>query len=478
MRAGPPWRPKAPAAPPRPRPPPPGRAPPPPGPPVDRRDRRGSHRRRRRARRTGSAGTAVPRQPPGAPPGRAPPGAGTTTGRAGTRRATGSTGTGAPPGPGRCRGTVPGAPPGRPAGGRGAPGTPPGRGGALRGWPTPNGLLPIRGGRGRAGNAAGRTGRTRPGPGRRAGPGRRLRPPALTGALGRLGRRSGSRLEHRNAGRLRSVGWQSAAVVGGESAGAARRPAAVPAAESPADTGGPPAAAVAAAGRRSGRAPVDRRRLPARPRPGRDAGPRGRRSPGRRTGRCRQPLPVAAGAGAAGKASRSLRTTGASMVEDGDFTNSPISVSFAMISLLVLPSSFASSCTRALPATALLTVRAGGRSDLPARPSRCAGCCSLLLHGVLTLGRPAFWSVLGDRLTVADPSVRTRPGFALPSDSERNRRTLLVSSGSDAAQCPAERPTSLRAGEATGIGMQPRSPTRQALPGIGNDDSVHGHDAE
>jgi len=56
----------------------------------------------------------------------------------------------------------------------------------------------------------------------------------------------------------------------------------------------------------------------------------------------------------AGNASRSLRTTGASMVEDGDLTNSPMSVSFAMISLLVLPSSFASSCTRALPATALL----------------------------------------------------------------------------------------------------------------------------
>jgi hypothetical protein len=56
----------------------------------------------------------------------------------------------------------------------------------------------------------------------------------------------------------------------------------------------------------------------------------------------------------AGNASRSLRTTGASIVEDGDLTNSPMSVSFAMISLLVLPSSFASSCTRALPATALL----------------------------------------------------------------------------------------------------------------------------
>jgi hypothetical protein len=55
-----------------------------------------------------------------------------------------------------------------------------------------------------------------------------------------------------------------------------------------------------------------------------------------------------------GYASRNLRATGASTVEDADFTNSPCSLSFARTSLLVTPSSFASSCTRALPATALL----------------------------------------------------------------------------------------------------------------------------
>gem|GEM_PF-5391210 len=91
----------------------------------------------------------------------------------------------------------------------------------------------------------------------------------------------------------------------------------------------------------------------------------------------------------AGKASRSLRTTGASMVEDGDLTNSPRSVSFAMISLLVLPSSFASSWTRALPATALLRVRAAAGSERPLALS-CAGRCSLLLHGVLTFGSTCF----------------------------------------------------------------------------------------
>ncbi len=53
-------------------------------------------------------------------------------------------------------------------------------------------------------------------------------------------------------------------------------------------------------------------------------------------------------------ASRSRRATGASTVDDADLTNSPCSLSLARTSLLVTPSSFASSCTRALPATALL----------------------------------------------------------------------------------------------------------------------------
>ena len=66
-----------------------------------------------------------------------------------------------------------------------------------------------------------------------------------------------------------------------------------------------------------------------------------------------------------GNESRSLRATGASTVEEADFTYSPRSASFLRTSLLVTPSSFASSCTRALPATALLTDGAGGN---PARP--------------------------------------------------------------------------------------------------------------
>jgi hypothetical protein len=68
-----------------------------------------------------------------------------------------------------------------------------------------------------------------------------------------------------------------------------------------------------------------------------------------------------AGAEPAAKDSFSRRATGASTVLDADLTNSPISLSLARTFLLSTPSSFASSCTRALPATALLTPRSRGQ---------------------------------------------------------------------------------------------------------------------
>jgi hypothetical protein len=54
-------------------------------------------------------------------------------------------------------------------------------------------------------------------------------------------------------------------------------------------------------------------------------------------------------------AARSLRATGGSMVDEGLFTNSPSSLSFASAILLSTPSSAAISCTRGLPATILLS---------------------------------------------------------------------------------------------------------------------------
>lgn len=59
-------------------------------------------------------------------------------------------------------------------------------------------------------------------------------------------------------------------------------------------------------------------------------------------------------AAASGKALRSFRTTGASMVDEAERTNSPSSCSFVTASLEVIPSSLASSCTRTL-ATFLLS---------------------------------------------------------------------------------------------------------------------------
>jgi len=57
------------------------------------------------------------------------------------------------------------------------------------------------------------------------------------------------------------------------------------------------------------------------------------------------PLP-ATGLSDAGNASRNLRTTGASMVEEADLTNSPSSWSLVITSLLDCPSSFAIALTR------------------------------------------------------------------------------------------------------------------------------------
>jgi len=59
----------------------------------------------------------------------------------------------------------------------------------------------------------------------------------------------------------------------------------------------------------------------------------------------------------AGKASLNLRTTGGSIVDDAERTNSPISWSLAITALLSTPSSFASSYTLAFATSLLSLVR-------------------------------------------------------------------------------------------------------------------------
>ena len=79
--------------------------------------------------------------------------------------------------------------------------------------------------------------------------------------------------------------------------------------------------------------------------------------------------------------SRSRRATGASTVDDADLTNSPCSLRRASTSLLVTPSSFANSCTRALPATTSPVYEA---TAVVGRASRFSyDAWSSGLHGVL-----------------------------------------------------------------------------------------------
>jgi hypothetical protein len=258
-----------------------------------------------------------------------------------------------PPGPGR-------SPPGR------AGRSPPGRGvlGAAGCWllllpppPTPNGLLPTRGDRGpglgdcrlggttaplccaAAGCCAGRDGCCRSG-GRigstagacgsaAAGAGAGL-PDAGRAGPGVPGRGPG-RLPGAWAGACRAAAGAAGVVCGttGATAGAG-----VAGRAGAAGLGAVGAAAAAAGAGDAGRGAASRLPPPAR---------LGRLWPS-----------------ALGNESRNLRATGASTVEDADFTNSPRSFSLARTSLLVTPSSFASSCTRALPATALLIREVGG----------------------------------------------------------------------------------------------------------------------
>jgi hypothetical protein len=119
--------------------------------------------------------------------------------------------------------------------------------------------------------------------------------------------------------------------------------------------------------------------------PAAGAGAGGRAGPGRGAGR--PPLPSwPAGAGPgwpcdrlpgafgpwAANSSLSLRTTGASIVEDAERTNSPISWSLAITALLSTPNSFASSYTRTF-ATALPLRPGSSGPSWPIRGSACSG---------------------------------------------------------------------------------------------------------
>jgi hypothetical protein len=143
------------------------------------------------------------------------------------------------------------------------------------------------------------------------------------------------------------------------------------------------------------------------------------------------PARACAGCSAA-NASLSLRTTGASIVEDADRTNSPISWSLAITALLSTPNSFASSYTRTF-ATALPLLD-------PARPDPSAGrgsACSVRRQLLLFIA--ACSSVAHRNLSLLSGTVSPRPcrscrpsgsGPGRPGpDSARYSASLSVPSG-------------------------------------------------
>jgi len=121
----------------------------------------------------------------------------------------------------------------------------------------------------------------------------------------------------------------------------------------------------------------------------------------------------------AANASLSLRTTGASIVEDADRTNSPISWSLAMTALLSTPNSLASSYTRTF-ATALPLLGPDSPDPSAGRGSACSvrrqpllfiAACSSVAHRNLSLL---------SRAVSPRPYVHTRP--ARPALDASHRR--------------------------------------------------------
>jgi hypothetical protein len=343
--------PPAPPGPPGRKPPgPPGRAPPAPGPPG----------------RPG-APPGPPGRPPGppGPPGRAPgppgrPGApGRTAGRGGIEPGLGR----GPPGPAGAAGR--GATPGPAAAGAGRP------------MPEPeNGLLPGRGPG---------LGRPMPGlpygllPGRGPGAGREAAPPSTAGA---------------------SV-LAAAAAAGAAGAGAAGGTAAAAAAgASGAAAGGPAGVATGGlAGVAAGAAAAGASVLAA--------------AAGLAAGLPGVAPPLAFGAsGLAGNASRSLRSTGASIVEAADFTYSPLALSHVTASLLGIPNSLASVLTRTFDTSLLVLVRA---------PWCLSG------HGPLVAGGRAHSSELIECSFRFAPQPLKCGHFLVPNPDSIHARTAAVS---------------------------------------------------
>jgi hypothetical protein len=152
--------------------------------------------------------------------------------------------------------------------------------------------------------------------------------------------------------------------------------------------------------------------------------------------------------------SRRRRATGASTVEDADFTNSPCSLSRASTSLLVTPSSLANSCTRALPATTSPSLEA--TAVVGAAPRVSYDAWSSGLHGVLMFF--ATCSLAGCvELTCSITAVMSgEPVMRSARANARRRIAACRHCGSGCSQAP--RPGSFLAGS-TVTAQSPFPPT-------------------
>ena len=165
----------------------------------------------------------------------------------------------------------------------------------------------------------------------------------------------------------------------------------------------------------------------------------------------------AAAGGAAGKASRNLRTTGASTVEEADLTNSPFSFNQVRTLLLSIPSSLASSWTRAFPGTGLLrTARV-----VPAPGGYCMGV--LMGTGSSSAHRGGSALSGGGVCPAVRSATCSRTGVRSSGPSRRrargNARRLSARSRHRGSRCTqAPRPGSRPSG--SGASAPPASTTR------------------
>ena len=157
----------------------------------------------------------------------------------------------------------------------------------------------------------------------------------------------------------------------------------------------------------------------------------------------------------AANASLSLRTTGASIVEDADRTNSPISWSLAITALLSTPNSLASSYTRTF-ATALPLLGPARPDPSASRGSACSvrrqlllfiATCSSVAHrnlSLLLLSRVAtalFCSApprpqRADHNPGSSPPCGELPSRICRQDTRRGRQSQVVPAAAAPAQTP------------------------------------------